>query len=380
MFSSLPRRDQRVKATNYVRGLLRARGRKSVRNIAQVLGPDASEQSLHHFVSESTWDWWPVRHALARRSTEHGLTSAWVLQPMVVEKAGTHTVGVTRRFDAASGRTMNLQSSYGVWAASPRGNIPVSWRLQLPEEWTGNQERRRQAAVPPEAATEGLEECAVRACLELAAHQGHPARPLVADARAMDVVALVRLLESAGRPFLVRVPDCTPVLAPAPFLSGQPVGAPSLRPAAIRPVELISATVRSLRRPVVWHDPAGPRQMRTSIVSTVPVRADPRDEPGNGPLHLVSTGSTLAPGPAEHWLTNLPSHVPGDLSRLLHLTGLLAQVAQDASTITERVGIRDYTGRSFGGWHRHMTLASVAHAVIMARRPSSPQARIRARV
>ncbi|MEV4442291.1 transposase, partial [Streptomyces sp. NPDC049577] len=63
LFASLPRSDQRRRGEAYVRGLLGAQGRKSIRNIAALIGGQAAEQSLHHFISSSTWDWSPVRRA-----------------------------------------------------------------------------------------------------------------------------------------------------------------------------------------------------------------------------------------------------------------------------------------------------------------------------
>jgi hypothetical protein len=39
-------------------------------------------------------------------------------------------------------------------------------------------------------------------------------------------------------------------------------------------------------------------------------------------------------------------------------------VADDFASIGSRVGVLDYLGRSLAGWHRHMTLASVAHAAV----------------
>jgi hypothetical protein len=33
--------------------------------------------------------------------------------------------------------------------------------------------------------------------------------------------------------------------------------------------------------------------------------------------------------------------------------------------VSAQVGISDFTGRSFSGWHRHITLVSVAHAILM---------------
>ncbi|WP_223772296.1 transposase, partial [Streptomyces huiliensis] len=65
LFASLPRADQRRRGEDYLRGLLGARGRKSIRNIAAQTGGPAAEQSLHHFVAASPWDWGEVRRALA---------------------------------------------------------------------------------------------------------------------------------------------------------------------------------------------------------------------------------------------------------------------------------------------------------------------------
>jgi SRSO17 transposase len=37
-------------------------------------------------------------------------------------------------------------------------------------------------------------------------------------------------------------------------------------------------------------------------------------------------------------------------------------VDRDFTGIAEQVGVMDFEGRCFRGWHRHVTLASVAHA------------------
>ncbi|MFF1797388.1 transposase, partial [Kitasatospora sp. NPDC058263] len=65
LFTSLSRSDQCRKGMQYLRGLLETEGRKSIRNIAALLGKPASEQNLHHFICSSTWDWIPIRRALA---------------------------------------------------------------------------------------------------------------------------------------------------------------------------------------------------------------------------------------------------------------------------------------------------------------------------
>ncbi|GAA3112312.1 hypothetical protein GCM10020254_68130 [Streptomyces goshikiensis] len=66
--------------------------------------------------------------------------------------------------------------------------------------------------------------------------------------------------------------------------------------------------------------------------------------------------------PSEFWITNI-----GDrpLAQLFLLAKLTDRVSLDFSDTCEPVGIRDFEGRSFRGWHHHATLASVAHAAML---------------
>ncbi|MFF5443307.1 hypothetical protein [Streptomyces achromogenes] len=66
-------------------------------------------------------------------------------------------------------------------------------------------------------------------------------------------------------------------------------------------------------------------------------------------------------GRTQLWLTNMTTAQP---ALLVRLTRLADKVDADFTDISEGVGMRDFTGRSFGGWHRHITLASAAHAVV----------------
>ncbi|MFE0176861.1 transposase [Streptomyces sp. NPDC059002] len=69
-----------------------------MRNIATAcFGGDATDQSLHHFIGSSHWDWRPVRAALARSVERTAPPEAWVVRSMVIPKAGEHSVGVERR-------------------------------------------------------------------------------------------------------------------------------------------------------------------------------------------------------------------------------------------------------------------------------------------
>jgi hypothetical protein len=347
LFASLRRADQRSRGVEYLRGLLATPGRKSIRNIASVTG--RAEQGLHHFVCDSTWDWTPVRRALAEFVKAHAEPQAWVLRPMVIPKAGTQSVGVGRRFDPTVGHTLNAQQAVGVWAASERTSSPVSWRLQLSPAWVSDERRRDRAAIPDEAAPETIGDCAVEAFHEL---DGIADGPVVLDAREMDAATILRRLASAGVPLLVRVPNTVRLAAAAPVLPGH--GAETV------PAAWLMEAVKDLRRPVTWTDSDG--VPRTALAAVAPVVV-----PEVGELRLLGVADVGSAWPEELWLTTMATFTMGTLLRLTRLTH---RVDRDFAEIADRVGIRDFSGRSFVGWHRHVTLASAAHAVVAVTGPS----------
>jgi hypothetical protein len=68
VFEPLTRADQRRWGEVYLRGLMLDGKRKSIQPMAERL-PDGNEQALQQFVSQSPWDWRPVRQRLATQMT-----------------------------------------------------------------------------------------------------------------------------------------------------------------------------------------------------------------------------------------------------------------------------------------------------------------------
>ncbi|QKV96998.1 transposase [Streptomyces sp. NA02950] len=357
LFASLPRRDQRRRAAEYVRGLLGTEGRKSVRNIAALIGGQATEQSLHHFVSSSTWDWTPVRRALAQYLVRAAPPQAWVVRPMVIPKAGENSVGVDRRFFPALGQSLNAQQAVGVWAASMARSDPVNWRLQLSDAWLADLTRRSRASIPDELVPESLEDCAVEAYLGMTRSWDLPVRPVVLDAREAGAVSAVRRFRAAHVPLLVRINSSVRLRMTDPALPD--------RDEALSAHQIMNLA-GNRRRPVPWHGLGRPAEAVHTVLAAT-ARVTMASHPGRlgrgaarEELLLLGTGEHGCPWPAELWLTDLMHASPADL---LRLTTLVHRVDRDFAEISDRVGMRDYTGRSYIGWHRHVTLASAAHAI-----------------
>ncbi|WP_371498447.1 transposase [Kitasatospora sp. NBC_00374] len=362
VLASLPRSDQRRKGVQYVRGLLGAEGRKSIRNIATVVGGAAAEQSLHHFIASSTWDWGPVRQALAQHLARIAPPQAWVLRPTVIPKAGEHSVGVDRRFIPSLGQVLNAQQAIGVWAASAESSYPVNWRLHLSQAWLEDGPRRSQASIPDGVDAESLGDCAVEAFRGMTSRWGLPMRPVVVDAGDADAGRIVRRLRALPTPLLVRINGNLPLAPAGAALPGRTV--------ELRPAQQLMGAARDLRRPVVWSDHTAQGAPRTSLVAGVKVRLPGPPVRPAMPVRGIRGDELLllgvsAPGrrwPTELWLTDLVEAQP---AALLRLGRLLDRVDRDFNEVADQVGVRDFAGRSFGGWHRHVTLASTAHAVAM---------------
>ncbi|MFI5621257.1 IS701 family transposase [Streptomyces sp. NPDC051567] len=362
LFESLPRRDQRNWARVYLNGLVRTAGKKTVRNIAGAgAGASSVEQSLQQFIGKSPWDWTPVRRSLAQY-LEHAARPplAWVVRPMVVEKAGDRSVGVARQFVPQLGRTANCQQASGIWLASDEAGFPVEWTLTLPEPWTREPLRRRHAGIPDTARSLTPAQDAVHAVQRMAATWRLQRRPVVMEVANGDLPWTAGSLALHDIPFVLKVDGSLPVSFSG---GGRHRCGPQTAPAA----ELID-TLRPLssrRRVVEWT-----RDGRTESVVTLLTSASVLTAPGEdrtapappAPLLLVGAWSEAALLPSEFWITNI-----GDrpLSQLFLLAKLADRVSRDFTGTCEPVGVRDFEGRSFRGWHHHATLVSVAHAAAL---------------
>lgn len=313
LFPSLSRAGHRLKGEQYLRGLLTTPGRKSVRNIARALGDPGAAQRLHHFVSNAPWQWQPVREALAAHLTALAPPRCWVVRTLLIPKSGDKSVGVQRRFVPETGQTANGQQAHGLWYARDGFDTPVDWCLGPP----GGQ-----------AVDLGPGHRPVTAMLRTGTL---PAAPVLWDVPARDATDPVRTL---GRlPGVVRL------------LGGTPLR--TLGSGVIIAAERLAAGARH-------HEPA-PGLRGALAHATLPTLRTPN------PLTLYARWPQDRPARAEYWLTNLPHPRPAELHRL---TTLAAQVSRAAARTGIRAGLRDFEGRSYAGWHRHMTLASAAYAAL----------------
>jgi SRSO17 transposase len=361
VLGSLNRADQRRWGEAYVRGLLFCEGRRSIKGIAAHVG-GCSDQSLQQFVNQSPWDPEPVRRRIATALTAALAPTAWVLEDVAFAKHGTQSVAIERQFVPSQGRVRNCQLGAVAMLASDRANVAVNWRLAIPRTWDADAGRRRSAHVPAHERHKPYWKYQVDMLDDLSGDWGVPMAPVIVDARHCEATdRLVAELTSRGLEYLVRV-------------SGQVAGRlrptePVRRPASDhQPVSVVNP--QPARTTVAWQPPTLPHPVRSQF-ATVPI----------GPRRAQAERSLLLEwrlggnAPRACWLTNMTGRTTGELGSL---TKAAPKARHDLDRLTESVGLGHHEGRSFAGWHHHVTLVSVAqafkvlHDLPEAERPAAP--------
>ncbi|WBP85132.1 IS701 family transposase [Kitasatospora cathayae] len=353
LLASVPRSDQRRWGELYVRGLLSAKGRKTMKGIAEAADSSAM-QSLQQFITTSPWEWKPVRQSLARFVDRELQPVAWIVEPLAVPKAGRHSVGVSRQFVPGLGRMANCQQSTGVWLASEEASCPVDWQLALPASWVSGDEARRRAAVPDHVRSQTPVQCAVGSVVSMAEDWRLTPRPVVMTATGGDLAEVLGAFVPRRIPFVLGIDACLRVAPADPRL---PVGDGRQLPA-----EQLLASVAELGAGVEWRDSWYARRRVARVVGVrVALPAAVDRSTGMPPLFLI--GAWIDPHqarPTELFLSNI-GHLSS--SALFRIAKLTRRVSRDLKDVCGEVGIRDFAGRSFRGWHHHATLVSIAHAI-----------------
>jgi SRSO17 transposase len=396
MLGGLPRKDQRAAGELYVRGLLTDGQRKSMQPMAARLGVD--HQRLQQFITSSTWDYVAVRRNVARWFAAGQPVEALVVDDTGFPKDGTASPCVARQYSGTLGKIANCQVGVSVHLVSERASCAADWRLSCPESWDDAmladpvaaaraRYRRGRAGIPDEVRHAGKWRLALEMTEEMTAPGGwgvleeitaaSGARPVVVtDAGYGDNTAFRLELDTRGWQYAAAVKGTTRAYAgdarpvrrslgggpgrpPGPACPGPPA---NLRQLAIAHADQI--------RPVTWRQgtratKGNPEAAMTSCFLAIRVRPAnrdiPRAEDGSLPdCWLLAEWPPEADEPTDYWLSTLPGDTP--VAELVRLAKIRWRVEHDYRELKTGLGLGHFEGRSFTGWHRHVTLAALAQA------------------
>jgi len=360
------RSDQRTKGQLYVRGLLTDGARKSMQPMAARLGVD--HQGLQQFISSSTWDYEAVRRNVARWAVDVVDPAAYVVDDTGFPKDGVASPCVARQYSGTLGKTGNCQIGVSVQMVTDTASLAANWRLFCPASWDDTtvtdaakaaavRVRRADAGIPEQVRHREKWRLALDAIDQMISDWGLPELPVVAD-RGLSYIVEVEGTASAYPH------DATPRL-PA---GGRGRAAYPDKPTNLRALA-IAAGQQALRT-ITWRtgtkptasNPSAAMRSRFLALRVRPANRDiPRTVAGTLPEQwLIVEWPAGANEPTKYWLSNMDTRTP--LKTLVRLAKIRWRVEHDYRELKTGLGIDHFEGRSYTGWHRHVTLAVLAQA------------------
>jgi len=391
-------------ATEYFQGLLRPGKSKSVADIADQTGAD--QEQLERFVRESPWEHQNVESHLREEVPDEvqGPDAALIVDGMGIPKSGEKSVGVARQWCGATGKVDNCQVTVNCTLArageqhnSDQVTWPLGTRLYLPKKWTGEddsvyetaREREKyaqlseEAGIPEEVSYQPKYEIAVD-LIDQAMAAGPDHACVVGDTGFGKYSPFREELRARDKPYVLEVETSKFVVVPAETTVLKPGstsgrGRPRKHPA--HPEETDAETPEQIAgrlekqggekqdgwREVTWNE--GTKGELSGEFSRTRVRVvEDRsnrwltDETG----WLLLKRSSGGEGELKAWICwGLDE---ASLEELVSWGQLRWTVERFHQEIKQELGADKYQGRTWRGFHHHLSAVMLAHAFVAERR------------
>ena len=338
------RAEVRRRVGHYLQGLLASVERKNGWQMAEELG-DPNAHGVQRLLAEADWDEEAVRDDLRAYVIEHlGETSGILaVDETGFLKKGKKSAGVARQYSGTAGRRENSQVGVFLLYASAKGAAFIDRALYLPEEWTSDRVRCREAGIPDEVefATKGE---LAQQMLARAFAAGVPADWVVGDTvYGYDELRL--WLDEQQKNYVLAVPETHMV-----WVQGQQ-----------QPVGLVAALLPEEAWVVLS---AGEGSKGPRLYAWAWLQLPDETQATSGRARWVLMRRSLsdrsqrayyrASGPAQ---TTLPE--------LVRVTGSRWQIEEGYEQTKGGVGLDQYEVRTWRAWYRYVTLALLAYAVLV---------------
>ena len=341
------RAEARKRAGGFLQGLLAPVERKNGWQLAEELG-ERGPRGVQRLLGEADWDEEGVRDDLQAYVIEHLGEDSGVL---VVDetgfvKKGKKSAGVARQYSGTAGRKENSQVGVFLVYASSKGAAFLDRALYLPEEWMGDRVRCREAGIPAEVSFATKGELAKRMLLRAIAH-GVPAQWVAGDTvYGYDDLRL--FLEEQQKNYVVAVPETHPV-----WVQGRQ-----------QPVGLLAA----LLPPDAWvvlsagEGSKGPRLYEWAWLQ-LPEQPETVNQRARW---LLIRRSVSDPSKRAYYRAAGPTTTT--LADLVRVAGSRWKIEEGLEEAKGEVGLDQYEVRGFRAWYRFVTLALLAHAILVVLR------------
>jgi SRSO17 transposase len=372
------RKDRGQHAKEYIRGLLMDGERKSIEPMANRL-PDGNVQALQQFVNQSPWSAEQVRASLARKvEGEFVPETYWLIDEVSFPKQGKHSVGVARQYCGALGKTANCQVAVTLDLGTEESSMPLDWALYLPKQWTEDPARRKKTGIPDEVSFKKKPELALDLIDEVRSW-GLRDRLVLADSAYGDGYRFRQGLRDRKLQYVLQVSgDMTawtedPHPAEPPMKRGGKVPRKRLYAKELPPVcslrDIAKGLPSSSWKKVTWREGTkGPLSSRFARVGVWMANGLVQGKTMKVPREeLLIEWPSDKDSPVKYWLSSL-SPRRTSLRTLTRKAKGRYRIEQDYQEMKGQVGLDHFEGRSWQGWHHHVTLVAMAYAFLVMER------------
>ncbi len=329
------RRESRMHAEHYLRGLLAPLEKKNGWTIAEHSG-EPEPKALQRFLNLTPWDAGELRDVNLEYVKENfsDPRATLIADPTGFAKKGRKSAGVQRQYSGTLGRIDNCQIGTFLGYANTAGDrVLVDQELYIPEEsWFGDPERCREAGIPGEV-TFATRPQQVKAMIQRMQAAGLPFSWFTADEEFGQNPGLRKFLEQEKIAYVMAVPKNTRLTD----ISGQEIT-----------VSEIPLTVREndWQRRACGIGTKGFRVYDWALVNT------PDQD------HQYMIRRSIDDGELAFYHCHNPRHE--GFGELVRVAGSRWPVEECFGGAKSEAGLDNYQVRLSHAWYRHITLSMLA--------------------
>ena len=364
---------QRKSFAAYALGLLGEGERKSCEPIAarSAFGVDDEDRAkqaeqaqdrLLHFLGRSPWDDEAVRLAAARYAIDAfekiEPVTTWTIDDTGFPKQGTHSVGVQRQYSGTLGKVGNCQIGVSLCVATTTEQLPIDFELYLPEKWTSDDARRAEVGIPADLVFRTKTELAIE-MIRRAKRHGIPGDVVLADAAYGNSLEFREAIRSEGLDYGVAIQASTRVW----MLDSKG----RRREEPVHVDELAELVGRTAFRRVTWRDGTKAKMSSKFCFRRVKVeQPDGHTTATREPVWLLMEWPDGEDKPGKFLLTTLPRRM--SKKRIVRTLKERWRTEQAYQEMKGELGLDHFEGRSFRGWHHHVSVVLSCYAFVVAER------------
>jgi SRSO17 transposase len=364
LVAEIGRSERRESAALYVQGLLMPGQRKSIEPMAERLRVDS--QKLQQFISDSPWQDRQVWQAIRREVIPVvEPLQAWVVDETGWLKQGRDSVGVSHQYCGAVGKQAQCQVAVELVVSDGEVAAPVGGRLYLPDSWAADRARREKVGVPEAVRFQTKPEIAGD-LIEEALADGLTAAPILGDAAYGDAGHLRRRIRRLGLEYFFHGENKWLAWTQRPSLSrGSKYWSVSkAAPKAQHLRELADAFKAAQWQRAGWQAADGEKRATRLAWKLIYLNSDLDESSGEWlPCWLVVDWPEGQADPYHVYVAWLKQ--PPAKGRMLRLSRGRWPIEQYFQRGKDDLGLDHYEGRSWRGFHHHLTMSAIAYLFVV---------------